>query len=203
MSGPRAAFIDRDGVVNELVADPVTGLPESPLHPESVALIPGAARALHMLSASGWLVVGVSNQPAAAKATIPVEQVKAVQARVLELLANEGVIFDAFCLCLHHPHGVVPRLRRDCRCRKPSPGMLLDAASEMGIDLRASWMIGDGDSDVLAGKAAGCRTVLIEHGDSGHKRTGVSGPDAVVESLAAAATLLLSEASWTLEERID
>jgi D-glycero-D-manno-heptose 1,7-bisphosphate phosphatase len=189
--GRRAAFVDRDGVINELVGDPASGLPESPLRVEDVVLIPGAASALRSLSDAGWLVVGVSNQPGAAKGYISVSTLEAIQARVLELLAAGGASFDAFRMCLHHPDGVVPELTGDCDCRKPAPGMLLDAAAELDIDLAASWMIGDTDGDVLAGAAAGCQTILIQHRDSGHKRSGAGHPDLVAASLEAATGPLL------------
>jgi D-glycero-D-manno-heptose 1,7-bisphosphate phosphatase len=193
VSAARAAFVDRDGTINELVPDPLTGQPESPLQVEDVALIPGAARALRRLAAGGWLLVGVSNQPAAAKGTVSPEQLAAVQARVLELLGADGARMDGFRICPHHPEGVVPGLAGPCDCRKPAPGMLIDAARELDIDLEHSWMIGDTDSDVLAGAAAGCRTVLIEQEASGHKRKGTAQPDAVMPDLQAAAALLLRE----------
>jgi D-glycero-D-manno-heptose 1,7-bisphosphate phosphatase len=190
-TGRAAAFVDRDGVVNGLVPDPVSGLPESPLHPSDVALMPGAADALRRLAGAGWLLVGISNQPSAAKGFVPVSELEAVQARVMALLAAEGARFDAFKMCLHHPQGVVPELTADCDCRKPAPGMLLDAARELGIDLRASWMIGDTDGDVLAGTAAGCQTVLVRARGSVHKRAGNGRPNAVVPDLPAATELLL------------
>jgi D-glycero-D-manno-heptose 1,7-bisphosphate phosphatase len=165
-----AVFFDRDGVVNELVPDPVSGLPESPLDPEQVRLIPGAAAALRRLQDAGYVLAGVSNQPAAAKGVVGLDRLQAVQERVLELLASEGVVPDAFRLCFHHPEGIVSELTRICDCRKPAPGMLLDTARDLGIDLTASWMIGDTDGDVSAGAAAGCRTVLVENPDSAHKR---------------------------------
>jgi D-glycero-D-manno-heptose 1,7-bisphosphate phosphatase len=193
VSGTHAAFVDRDGTINELVLDPQTGQPESPLHVEDVALIPGAAHALRRLAAGGWLLVGVSNQPAAAKGSARREQLAEVQTRVLELLAGEGAKLDGFRICLHHPEGVVPELAGRCDCRKPAPGMLIDAAHELNIDLERSWMIGDTDTDVLAGTAAGCRTVLIEQEASGHKRKGTVQPDAVMPDLRAAAALLLED----------
>jgi D-glycero-D-manno-heptose 1,7-bisphosphate phosphatase len=174
----RAAFFDRDGVVNELVRDPTTGLPESPLAPGDVALRAGVAGALKRLRSAGYLLIGISNQPAAAKGTVTLEQLRSVQARVEELLRAEQLEADAFRLCFHHPEGVVTELSLACDCRKPAPGMLLEAAAELEIDLASSWMIGDTDSDVVAGAAAGCRTVLIEDPASSHKRTGGSRPDA-------------------------
>jgi len=185
-----AVFFDRDGVVNELVPDLVSGLPESPLDPVEVRLMPGAAAALLHLHEAGYLLAGVSNQPAAAKGVVELERLQDVQARVLDLLRDKEVVPDAFRLCLHHPEGVVPELTGRCDCRKPAPGMLLDVAAELGIDLAASWMVGDTDGDVAAGAAAGCRTVLVENPDSAHKRAGgASGLRAA--DLAGAAELIL------------
>ena len=192
MSRHRAAvFVDRDGVINELVPDPVSGRPESPLRMADVRLIPGAAAALRNLADAGWCLVGVSNQPAAAKGLIALAELHAIQARVLERLAGEGARLDDFRLCLHHPEGVVAELAGECDCRKPAPGMLLAAADQLGIDLARSWMVGDTDSDVQAGRAAGCRTILVANPDSSHKRTAQLQPDAVVSDLSAAASIIL------------
>ena len=191
MSLRRAAFVDRDGVINALTADPVTGRPESPLRVEDVALLPGVAAALTGLAGGGWLLVGVSNQPSAAKGFVSVAAIEAVQNRVLSLLRDEGVEFDAFELCLHHPDGIVPELTGRCDCRKPAPGMLLAAAGRLAIELGSSWMIGDTDGDMLAGRAAGCRTILVTHEPSAHKRGGAQA-DLLVPDLAAAAAALLA-----------
>jgi D-glycero-D-manno-heptose 1,7-bisphosphate phosphatase len=192
--GARAAFVDRDGVINDLVEDPASARPESPLRVEDVTLIPDAAAALRRLSQSGLLVVGVSNQPAAAKGKASLEQLMAIQERVVDLLAEQGARFDAFRICLHHPRGTDSQLTRRCDCRKPAPGMLLDAAQELGIDLQRSWMIGDTDADVQAGRAAGCRTALVMQPLSAHKRSETTPPDLVVSSLADAAQRLVKEA---------
>ncbi len=191
MSGRGAVFVDRDGVINELVPDPVSGRPESPLRPADVTLVPGAAAALRRLAEAGWPLIGVSNQPGAAKGVVGVQEIQAVQTRVLELLAAEDVRLDAFELCLHHPDGVVPELTGRCDCRKPAPGMLLAAARRLHLDLTASWMVGDTDADVAAGRAAGSHTVLIEHPDSGHKRSSRTEPDRKVRNLAAAASVIV------------
>lgn len=187
-----AVFFDRDGVVNELEPDGATGRPESPLDPGSVRLVPGAAEALRRLREAGYLLIGVSNQPAAAKETVTRATLDAVQQRVLDLLADEGVVPDAFRTCFHHPEGTDPQLARACDCRKPAPGLLLGAAEELGVDLRSSWMIGDTDADVAAGAAAGCRTILVEHAGSAHKRHGAAPPDAAVPDVLAAATLVVA-----------
>lgn len=188
----RAVFVDRDGVINELVSDPRTALPESPLAVADVRLIPGATHALRRMHAAGFVLVGVSNQPAAAKGTVELAELKKIHARVVELLRREQVELDGFRLCFHHPDGVVPELTRVCACRKPAPGMLLEAAAELGVDLQRSWMIGDTDADIAAGAAAGCRTVLVRADGSAHKRSGRVHPDATAQHLAAAADFVVA-----------
>jgi D-glycero-D-manno-heptose 1,7-bisphosphate phosphatase len=172
-----AALLDRDGTLNESAPDPDSGLPESPLAPADVRLIPGAAVAAGELARAGYTLVCVSNQPAAAKGKVALAELLEVHERVIELLAEQQVRIAASFLCPHHPDGVVPELSGSCDCRKPAPGMLLEAASMLALDLRSSWMLGDIDSDVTAGLAAGCATVLIEYPGSAHKRAGTAGED--------------------------
>lgn len=193
MSGG-AIFLDRDGTLNELVPDPISGKPESPLRVADVRLIPRAAEAAKRLIDVGWRLIGVSNQPAAAKGTVTLEELDRVQARVLELALAVGVEFEDFLTCRHHPQGVVPDLSRECDCRKPKPGLLLRAASTHAIDLSASWMIGDTDADVAAGTAAGCRTCLLENPQSRHKRLGLVTPTFTARDLeSATATICARE----------
>jgi D-glycero-D-manno-heptose 1,7-bisphosphate phosphatase len=187
----RAIFLDRDGVINEGTPDPDTGLLESPLRAQDVRLLAGAAAALRELAGAGYALVCVSNQPAAAKDTATVEQLCAVHERVIELLALEGVCLDASRLCPHHPDGIVPELSGECDCRKPAPGMLLDVAGALGLDLDACWMVGDTDADMQAGSTAGCRTVLIEYPGSAHKRSGITSPDLRAVDLADGVAQLL------------
>jgi histidinol-phosphate phosphatase family protein len=175
--GRSAAFLDRDGTLNEAVPDPESGLPESPLRVGDVRLLPGAAAAAAALAEAGYVLVCVSNQPAAAKGKLALQQLLSVHERVLELLAREGVQLQASLLCPHHPEGVIGELSRPCACRKPAPGMLIDAAGAWALELESSWMLGDTDSDAQAGRAAGCRTVLIEYPQSAHKRLGDAAPD--------------------------
>lgn len=191
--GRAAVFLDRDGVINELVPDPVSGRPESPLWVQDVRLAPGAAEAAAHLQRLGFLLVCVSNQPAAAKGKVSPAELLAVHDRVLELLEAEGVKLAASQICMHHEQGVLPELAGPCRCRKPAPGMLLDAAAALGIDLGRSWMVGDTDADVAAGRAAGCATLLLTYPGSAHKRSQGVCPDLSAESLAQAAQRLAGE----------
>jgi D-glycero-D-manno-heptose 1,7-bisphosphate phosphatase len=196
--GGPAAFIDRDGVLNEGRPDPDSGLLESPTRVEDVRLLPGAAEALLRLARAGYALVCASNQPAAAKGKVTVRELLAVHERVVELLAEEGAQLDTSRLCLHHPDGSVPELSGPCACRKPAPGMLLDAAGSLDLQLSASWMLGDTDADVLAGQAAGCRTILIDYPGSAHKRAEAAIPDALVPELASGVTRLLEQAAVNL-----
>jgi len=191
-AGKPAVFLDRDGVLNELVPDPDSGVGESPLRVADVRLIAGAAAAMSLLRDDGYCLVCVTNQPGAAKAKTSVSELEAIQRRVVELLAAEGASLDAWRMCLHHPDGVVPALSGGCDCRKPAPGMLLDAARELGLDLSRSWLFGDTDADMQAGRAAGCRVGLIEQPASAHKRAGAASFDLLARDLGDAARQLLA-----------
>lgn len=187
-----AIFLDRDGVLDAAVPDPISGRPESPLQVADVRLLPGAAAAARQLGDAGYALICVSNQPAAAKGKATIEQLLAIHEQVLALLAQDGVNLDASRLCPHHPEGVVAGLSGPCPCRKPAPGMLTDAAAALALNLGTSWMIGDTDADIAAGRAAGCKTLLLEYPGSDHKRTGDAAEDMRAADLAEAASLLLS-----------
>jgi D-glycero-D-manno-heptose 1,7-bisphosphate phosphatase len=186
----RAAFLDRDGVIVEPVLDPIAGAPESPYRAADVALVAGVVEALQALRDAGLALVVVSNQPAAAKGTVSLDELRVVHERAVELLADRGVELDAWHYCYHHPDGAAPGLAGPCDCRKPEPGMLLRAARELELDLTRSWMIGDSDADIEAGRRAGCRTVLVEHPGSRHRRGAGSSPDHRVGDLGEAAALI-------------
>lgn len=186
-SAPQAAvFLDRDGVINDPVPDPVDGRPESPLRAADVVLAEGAVAGLATLARTGLPVIVVSNQPAAAKGKVSEDELRAVHERVVELLADAGVAIGDWRYCFDHPDALDAG-RRDCACRKPRPGLLRAAASDHGLDLGASWIIGDTDADVGAGRAVGATTVLVEHPGTAHRRSPGVLPDAVVPDLAAAA----------------
>lgn len=188
-----AVFVDRDGVINDPVLDAHDGRPESPLRAADVVLCAGAAEGLRNLHAAGFVLVGVSNQPAAAKGKATLADLATVHERVVALLAAHGVTLDDWRYCHHHPDATDPELRGPCDCRKPAPGMLLDAASALDIAVERSWMVGDSDADVLAGTAAGCRTVLVTHEQSSHRRGGDVTPDLIAGDLREAASMILRE----------
>jgi D-glycero-D-manno-heptose 1,7-bisphosphate phosphatase len=180
---PAAVLLDRDGVLVEPVPDPLLGTHESPLHPEDVVLVDGAAAAVATLLAHALPVIVVSNQPAAAKGTVALAELEAVHERTVELLAGAGVTLTAWEYCFHHPDGAVPELAGDCECRKPNPGMLRRAMAAGELEPDRCWMVGDADTDVIAGCRAGTMTALIEHPRTAHRRAGTiaaagcEGPD--------------------------
>jgi len=156
-----AVFLDRDGVINELVLNPATGEYEPPHAPEDLVLIPGAVPALCDLQNAGFVLFLISNQPDYAKGKISLERIRAVHERFDLILKANGVQFCEYYYCYHHPEGVIPDYSISCECRKPKPYFLRKAAHDHGIDLATSWMIGDRDTDIECGKAAGTRTILV------------------------------------------
>ncbi|MGD0096239.1 MAG: HAD family hydrolase [Terracidiphilus sp.] len=154
----RAAFLDRDGVINSYVYNQEFGTVDSPNNPEEFLLLPGVRNAIVRFRNLGFLVVVVSNQPGIAKRKFSQEILDATTEKMHRLC--DGCI-DAVYYCLHHPHAADKRYECDCDCRKPRPGLLLEAAAEWNIDLAASVMIGDGLTDVMAGQRAGTRTILV------------------------------------------
>lgn len=145
----KAAFLDRDGVINRKAPEGqyVTRWKE-------MEFLPGVAHAIALLNQAGFQVIVVSNQRCVAKGLMSEADLEVLHQRMCRELAAAGATIDAVYYC---PHEIHP----PCSCRKPAPGMLLTAAREHQIDLTASWMIGDSDLDVEAGKNAGCRTARI------------------------------------------
>jgi len=149
----RAAFLDRDGVINRKAPDG-----EYVIHWEDFHFLPGVAEAIAQLNGAGFCVIVVTNQRCVAKGLLTEAELESLHRRMTDHLASAGARVDAIYCC---PHENEP----PCSCRKPAPGMLLEAARCRGLDLTASWMIGDSAADIQAGKSAGCRTarVLVEN----------------------------------------
>lgn len=154
----KAVFLDRDGVINQYVGF-LRKIDE-------FELLPGVAEAIKKINESGYLCIVATNQPVIARGEVTVAQLDEIHNKMETLLGLEGCYVDALYYCPHHPHkgyeGEVPELKIDCDCRKPKPGMLLKAAEDFNVDLESSWMIGDGENDVKAGKNAGCKTAYIK-----------------------------------------
>jgi D-glycero-D-manno-heptose 1,7-bisphosphate phosphatase len=145
-----AVFLDRDGVLNAAVVK--DGKPYPPASVDQVALLPGVRQALTELRAAGFALVVVTNQPDVARGAQAREAVDAIHTGL-----RADLPIDAIYVCFHDD---VDR----CACRKPAPGMLLNAARDLDLDLAGSFMVGDRWRDIEAGAAAGCRTAFIDHG---------------------------------------
>ena len=158
----RAVFVDRDGVINELV--PSSEGPDSPRSVDEFRLLPGVASAIRRLNELGLPVVLVSNQPGAAKGKYPAANLEAITDRMKTALAEENAVLQGIYYCMHHPEAVVADYRQACDCRKPKPGLLTQAATDLRLELADSYMVGDQPRDMIAGKSVGCTTVLVGTG---------------------------------------
>lgn len=153
----KAVFLDRDGTINQY-----NGFITKP---EELKLLKGAAEAVRIINDSGYLAIVVSNQPVIARGDCTKEQLKEIHNKMETELGKEGAYIDDLYYCPHHPDkgfaGERPEYKIECSCRKPKPGMLLQAAAKYNIDLKQSYMVGDSFRDVEAGLAAGCMPVYI------------------------------------------
>lgn len=174
----KAVFLDRDGVINRKAlteGEYVTSW-------QAFEILPGVAEAIAGLNSADFQVIVVTNQRAVSKGLITVEELELIHQKMYHHLARAGATINAVYYC---PHGTEPR----CACRKPEPGMLLQAAREHDIDLWESWMVGDSEKDVEAGRRAGCRTIQIV-GDCGSKPS--PSTDLVASSLLQAVEQILT-----------
>jgi len=183
--GSRAVFLDKDGTL-------IHNVPYN-VDPARIALLPRVGEGLRRLQDAGYLLIVVSNQPGVALGRFPATALRYVEARIDELLTPFGVMITAYRWCTHHPAGVRVRGACACTCRKPRPGLLLDAAAAHGISLSQSWIIGDILDDVEAGTRAGCGTVLVDRGNETRWRAGrLRTPRAIVYDFADAVSLILN-----------
>ena len=153
----KAIFIDRDGTINKYVGF-LRNIDE-------FGLLEGVSEAIKKINNSGYLAIVVTNQPVIARGEVTYDELNEIHNKMETLLGENGAYLDGIYFCPHHPHkgyaGEIPELKFDCNCRKPKAGMLLKAAEDFNIDLSQSWMIGDGENDILCGKNAGCKTAYI------------------------------------------
>lgn len=177
----KAVFLDRDGTINY---DP--GYLDSP---EKFKFLPGAVAALRGLREAGYLLFVVSNQSGIARGFIRREVLRKIHERMREILSEEGVTMDGIYCCPHHPD-------ENCRCRKPSPELVLRAAEEHDLDLEGSFFVGDRETDIETGVKAGCRTVLVLTGSGRQTEKLLSPglrPDFTARDLADAAGWILKQ----------
>ncbi len=175
----KAVFLDRDGVINQEV--------NYLTDPTDIILLPRVAEAVKRLNGAGFKVIVITNQSAVARGMLTENALQKINNKIVELLEAQGAKIDKFYYCPHHPD-----FTGSCECRKPKPGMLLEAAKELGIDLKCSYMVGDTKSDIRAGRAAGCTTILVLTGYGKEDRDEVEA-DYVEEDLSAAIKLIVEE----------
>lgn len=158
----KAIFLDRDGTINKYV-----GFLRD-IH--QFELLPNASKAIKKINDSGYLAIVVTNQPVIARGEVTREELNEIHNKMETLLGQDGAYLDGIYYCPHHPHkgykGEIVELKIDCDCRKPKPGMLIQASKDFNIDLNQSWMIGDSDNDILAGVNAGCKTERVTEEES-------------------------------------
>lgn len=175
----KAIFLDRDGTINKYVGYLRT--------PEQFELLDGVGEAIRKINLSGYLAIVVTNQPVIARGEVTADGLQQIHNKMETMLGKEGAYLDGVYYCPHHPDkgfaGEVEELKIVCECRKPKAGLLLQSAKDFNIDLSQSWMIGDSENDVLAGRNAGCKTALIGETDYGQNLQVTSLLDFVKEIL--------------------
>lgn len=187
LTSPRkAAFLDRDGVIN---------LDRAYVHQwDEFEFVPGAVDAMRRLREAGYVLIVVTNQSGLARGMYTEAQFQALTRRMREVLAEAGADVEAVYHCPHHPKGKVPELAVDCDCRKPEPGMILQALREHGLSPEQSFMVGDKPSDIEAARAAGLGHAYIVQSDNKESTDGLAGADAAYADLAACVDALLTRA---------
>jgi D-glycero-D-manno-heptose 1,7-bisphosphate phosphatase len=188
--GRPAVFLDRDGTLNVDVGY---------LHAiDQLELFPWTGDALRLLKRAGYLLVVVSNQAGIAQGLIAPGFVEQAHAEMVGRVRASGGDLDALYFCPHHPRGAIAAFATDCRCRKPQPGMIEDAARDLGIDVRRSWVVGDKWLDVQMGHAAGTRSILVRTGwgaDQERRRPEGQKVEAICDNLIAAVSVIIGPQS--------
>lgn len=160
----KAIFLDRDGTINKYVGF-LTNI-------DDFRLLPGATDAIRQINESGYLAIVVTNQPVIARGEVSLAELNEIHNKMETLLGQGGAYIDDIFYCPHHPdrgfEGERSEYKTECECRKPKPGMLMQAAEKYNIDLKESWMIGDSISDMQAGESAGCKVLLIGDAEKGY-----------------------------------
>jgi D-glycero-D-manno-heptose 1,7-bisphosphate phosphatase len=183
-----AVFLDRDGVLVEEIYYPETGEREAPLRPEDVRLIAGAAAAARDLARAGYALVVISNQGAYAKGKTTLRSLWLAHKRFVDLMKAEGVAIDGAFYAFGHPDGIVPHFSGPSLERKPSPYNLFVAAAQLDLDLSASWMVGDRQTDVICAEQANVRAIFVGRDVADHFAP-------VARDLTAAARIILGGAT--------
>jgi D,D-heptose 1,7-bisphosphate phosphatase len=192
MAERKAVFLDKDGTL----------IPDVPynVNTELISLEDGVIEGLKLLQQGGYIFVVISNQAGVARGYFEITELEKVKQKIDLLLNPEGIEIEKYYFCPHHPEGKLPEYAKACECRKPRPGMIVQAVKDLEISPANSWMVGDILNDVEAGNRAGCRTVIIDNGNEtewieGAFRT----PTHVAANFLSAARFILDNPSETKE----
>ena len=170
----RAVFLDRDGTVIHAR--------HYPSRPEEIVLYDGVGPELAALKAGGFRLVLATNQSGLAHGYFTAGDLTAMHDHLQAQLAADGARLDAIYVCPHHPGGAIAELATECNCRKPKPGMLVQSARDLNLDLARSWMVGDILDDIEAGNRAGCRTILVDLGTESPPAQSIRKPDFIARN---------------------
>lgn len=178
----RAVFLDRDGTINREV-DILRRVGQ-------LRILPGAAKAIKEINKLGFLAIIITNQAVIARGWRTEKELDQIHAVLVRRLAKSGAKIDAIYYCPHHPEANLKKYRVRCRCRKPKPGMIMKAARKFGVDPRRSFMVGDHTGDILAGKRAGAKTILVQTGYAGKDGRSDVKPDFMAKDLTEAVRII-------------
>lgn len=185
----KAVFLDRDGTINEDV--------NYLNHPDQIELISGAAEGIKLLSDNDFIVVVITNQSGVARGIIEEENLPLIKERLCSLLEEKGARIDGYYYCPHYPEGKVEKYAVKCDCRKPESGMLRQAAEDLDIDLKESYVVGDKSCDVVLGKNVGAVSIMVKtgYGESEAENCKPS-PDYTADNL-------FDAAQWIMKNNLD
>ncbi|MBG6233449.1 D,D-heptose 1,7-bisphosphate phosphatase [Pedobacter sp. CAN_A7] len=193
MAVRKAIFLDKDGTL----------IPDRPYNvdPDKISLSANTIDGLIALQEEGFMLLIISNQSGIARGFFDHDDLLHVEHKIRSLLQAKGLSLAGFYYCPHHPESEIAEYRQDCSCRKPKPGLLLEAGLDHQIDLSQSWMIGDILHDIEAGHRAGCRAILINNGnETVWEMNAARIPDALVDNIDAAAKYILNKIKRTDED---
>jgi len=157
----KAIFLDRDGVINDLVFYSEDGVLDSPNSVKDFKIIPNTIKSLKKLKKLGFYLILISNQPGIAKKKYDLKEFNKIKTKMETIFAKYDIVLDAQYYCLHHPHAINKLYKKNCSCRKPKAKMFHDGIKKFDIDVKKSYVIGDGLVDMKLAKSVKCKSIFI------------------------------------------
>lgn len=178
----KAVFLDRDGTINKEV-DVLRDV-------KQLRILSGAAKAIKLINNLGFLAIIITNQPVIARGWLTEKEVDAIHGILVRRLNKKGAKIDAVYYCPHHPNANLKKYRLICKCRKPCVGMIKEAVKQLKVNSKRSFLIGDSTGDILAGKRAGLKTILVKTGYGGKDGKYKTAPDFIAKNLTEAVRII-------------